>query len=145
VGERRAVARPFQQVVEEVAQQTVRSGGSVSVVVIRLGEGAFRPGAARRLATQIRSHLRAAEPAGALTDGELAAVLFDTNPDQARMVVNRLRALGSSIDDGEALASATVGVAHCAPGSVYDTPLIVAARQDALRSSDDASPSGRIQ
>jgi hypothetical protein len=144
-GERRAAARPFQQVVEEVAQQTLRSGNSVSVVVIRLGGGEFRPGAAHRLAAQIRSHLRATEPAGALTEGEIAAVLFDTNRDQARAVISRLRGLGSSLDEGEALASAAMGVAHCAAGSVYDVPLVLAAREDALRSANDVSSGGRIQ
>jgi hypothetical protein len=144
-GERRSAARPFQQVVEEVAQQTVRSGASVSVVVIRLGDAALRPGAAHRLAAQIRSHLRAAEPAGALTEGEIAAVLFDANPDQARAVMARLRALGASLDDGAALTSAAMGFAHCAPGSVYDTPLVPAARQDALRSRGDIPTGGRIQ
>jgi hypothetical protein len=144
-GERRSASRPFQQVVEEVAQQTLRSGNSVSVVLIRLGGGEFRPGAAHRLAAQIRAHLRAAEPAGALTEGEIAAVLFDTNRDQARAVITRLRGLGSSLDDGEALASAAMGVAHCAAGTVYDMPLILAAREDALRSANDASHRGRIQ
>jgi hypothetical protein len=145
VGERRAAARPFQQVVEELAQQTLRSGNSVSVVVIRLAGGEARPGAAHRLAAQIRAHLRAAEPAGALTDGEIAAVLLDTNRDQARAVISRLRGLGPSLDEGEALASAAMGVAHCAPGSVYDMPLVLAAREDALRSANDASPGGHIQ
>jgi hypothetical protein len=144
-GERRAAPRPFQQVVEEVAQQTIRSGGSVAVVLIRLGAAAFRPGAAHRLAAQIRTHLRAAEPAGALTEGEIAAVLFDTNPDQARAVIARLRRLGDSLDDGAALASAAMGLAHCAAGSVYDTPLIIAARQDALRSAGGSASGDRIQ
>jgi hypothetical protein len=145
VGERRAAARPFQQVVEELAQQTLRNGNSVSVVVIRLAGGEARPGAAHRLAAQIRAHLRAAEPAGALTDGEIAAVLLDTNRDQARAVISRLRGLGPTLDEGEALASAAMGVAHCAPGSVYDMPLVLAAREDALRSANDASPGGHIQ
>jgi hypothetical protein len=60
-------------------------------------------------------------------------VLFDTNPHQARAVVARLRRLGENLDEGAALTAATVGVAHCAAGSVYDTPLIIAARQNALR------------
>jgi len=145
VGERRLAPRPFQQVVEEVAEQTVRNGSSVSVVLIRLGGQESRPGAAHRLAAQIRSHLRAAEPAGALAEGEIAAVLFDANPDQARAVISRLRVLASTLDDGEALASAAMGVAHRAAGSVYDTPLVLAAREDALRSANDMSSRGRIQ
>jgi len=142
-GERRSTPRPFQQVVEEVAERTVRGGSSVSVLVIRLGAAAFRPGAAHRLASQIRSHLRADEPAGALAEGEIAAVLFDTNPNQARAVIARLRRLGENLDEGAALTAATMGVAHCAAGSVYDTPLILAARQDALRaeSGTDAGQS----
>ena len=144
-GERRSAPRPFQQVIEEVAEQVVRGGGSVSMLVIRLGATSFRPGAAHRLAAQIRAHLRAAEPAGALTDGEIAAVLFDTNPDQARAVMARLRRLAANLDDGDALASATMGLAHRAAGSVYDTPLIIAARQDALRRAADGAPGTRIQ
>jgi hypothetical protein len=89
--------------------------------------------------------LRAAEPAGALAEGEIAAVLFDANPDQARAVISRLRVLASTLDDGEALASAAMGVAHRAAGSVYDTPLVLAAREDALRSANDTSSRGRIQ
>ncbi|HWF84962.1 MAG TPA: hypothetical protein VG222_08955 [Vicinamibacterales bacterium] len=144
-GERRTAPRPFQQVVEEVAEHTIRSGGSVSVVVIRLGAAAFRPGAAHRLAAQIRSHLRAAEPAGALTEGEIAAVLFDTNPDQARAVIARLRRLGDNLEGGAALTSASMGLAYRAAGSVYDTPLILAARQDALRTEAGVEPGERIQ
>jgi hypothetical protein len=144
-GERRSTPRPFQQVVEEVAEHTVRSGASVSVVVIRLGAAAFRPGSAHRLAAQIRSHLRAAEPAGALTEGEIAAVLFDTTAEQARAVIARLRRLGENLDEGAALTSAAMGVAHLAAGSVYDTSLILAARQDALRSLGGADAGQRIQ
>jgi hypothetical protein len=142
---RPTLTQPFQQVVEELAQRTVRSGASVSVVVIRLGDGGLRPGAAHRLAEQIRSHLRAAEPAGALTDAEIAAVLVDTNPDQARAVIRRLRTLGATLDDGEALASAAMGVGHCAAGAAFPTSLILAARQDALRSGGSTSARGRTQ
>jgi hypothetical protein len=141
--ERRSVVRPFQQLVEEAVQNTIRSGASVSVVVIRLGE--VRPGLAHRLAAQIRAHLRAAEPAGALADGEIAAVLFDASADQARAVVNRLRNLGPSLEDGDALMTATMGIAHCAAGSTADMPLIVAARQDALRSASHDSRRGQLQ
>jgi hypothetical protein len=141
--ERRAVARPYHQVVEEIVRQTVRSGSGVSVLVIRLA-GVREPGIAHRLAAQIRSHLRAAEPAGALGDEEIAAVLFDANPDQARAVVSRLRALGPTLDDGDALMSAAMGVAYCAAGSVHDTPLLDVARQDALRSRS-APSRGRVQ
>jgi hypothetical protein len=144
-GDRRQVTRSFEQVIEEVTSQTLRSGGSVSVVVIRLAASGARPGAAHRLAAQIRSHLRAAEPAGALTDAEIAAVLFDANADQARAVMARLRGLGASLDDGEALASAAMGVAHCGAGAPCDTSLIVAAREDALRSGRANSSLGRLQ
>jgi hypothetical protein len=144
-GERRSSPRPFQQVVEEVAEHAVRSGGSVSVVVIRLGAAAFRPGAAHRLAAQLRAHLRASEPAGALAEGEIAALLFDTTPEQARAVISRLRRLAESLDEGEALASATMGLAHSAAGSVYDVPLVLAARQDALRTGAGIASSERIQ
>jgi hypothetical protein len=132
-------------VVEEVAEHAVRSGGSVSVVVIRLGAAAFRPGAAHRLAAQIRAHLRASEPAGALAEGEIAALLFDTTPEQARAVISRIRRLGESLDEGEALASAAMGLAHSAAGSVYDVPLVLAARQDALRTGAGIASSERIQ
>jgi hypothetical protein len=131
--ERRSIARPFQQIAEEIAQRTVRNGGSVSVVVIRLRDGDIAPGAAHRIAAQIRPHLRAAEPAGALDDGEIAALLFDANPDQARAVIARFRRIGGTFEEGEALASAAMGVAHMAAGSAYDAPLIAAARKDALR------------
>lgn len=143
--ERRAVARPFHQVVEDVVQRTVRNGASVAVVVIRLAGGEVRPGVTHRLAAQIRSHLRAAEPAGALGEGEIAAVLFDANPDQARAVASRLRRLGSTLEDGEALESAAMGIAYCAAGSDCETPLVLAARQDAIRSTRKRSDVGRIQ
>jgi hypothetical protein len=144
--ERRASPRPFQELAEELAEHTVRRGGNVSVLVIRMPADAFRRGTTSRLAAQLRSHLRAAEPAGALTDREIAAVLVDTNPDQARAVIARLRRLAAHLDEGAALASAAMGVAHREGGSPYDSPLVIAARQDALRrqgaTSFDSSSSG---
>jgi len=60
-------------------------------------------------------------------------------------VIRRLRTLGSTVDDGEALASAAMGVGHCAAGAAFPTSLILAARQDALRSGGSTSARGRTQ
>jgi len=143
--ERRASPRPFEQTVERAAAHAVEQGDSVSVVVIRLAEAMFRPGLTQRLAAQIRTHLRAAEPAGALTEGEIAALLFDTGPDQARAVVARLRRIAHTLDEGDTLASATMGVAWRAGGTAYDTPLVAAARKNALERAAGSAESVRIQ
>jgi GGDEF domain-containing protein len=131
--------------VERAAARAVQQGDSVSVVVIRLAEAMFRPGLTQRLAAQIRAHLRAAEPAGALTEGEIAALLFDTGPDQARAVIARLRRIANTLDEGATLASATMGVAWRSGGTAYETPLVAAARENALERVAGSADSPRLQ
>lgn len=143
--ERRAAPRPFEQVVERAAAHAVDHGDNVAVLVIRLDEAMFRPGLTQRLAAQIRTHLRAAEPAGALTEGEIAALLFGTGPDEARAVVARLRKLAPSLDEGASLTTAAVGVAWRTGGTPYDTPLVAAARRNALDRAWASTDSARIQ
>jgi hypothetical protein len=132
LSERRAALRPFDAVVQQMTSDAARRGSRIAVLVIRLRDDAVLPGTAGRLAARIRPYLRAAEPAGAVTDREIATVLFDATAQQAEAVVERLRRLGHAQDDERAgLATAAFGVAHAEPGGEPDIPLLTAARNDA--------------
>jgi GGDEF domain-containing protein len=128
--ERRAVSRPFEEVLDHAASQSAAQGVTVSVVVLQLPEGGRRADLTQRLASRIRPNLRAGEPVGALTDGEIGMLLYDCAPDVVPAVLSRLRDSIGSGDGGATLESAAVGVAHCPPGS---TPhqLVRAARAEA--------------
>ena len=130
--ERRAVSRPFEEVLEQAASQSAAQGATVSVVVIRTPDADQQPDLARRLATEIRSNLRAGEPVGVLGSGEIGLLLYDCTPDSARTVVDRLSGtIGATID---ALAKASVGIASCAPGAATGQ-FVQAAREEARASS----------
>lgn len=139
--ERRSSPRSFEQMMEEVAAEAIDRGWSVAVVVIRIEQGVFHPGLTHRLAGQIRAHLRAAEPAGALTDMEIAALLFDPKPEEVPAVIARLKRLGPSLADGEVLASASMGFAHRSAGAPHEVSVVAAARREAAKKG--ASPSAR--
>ena len=91
-----------------------------------------------RLGAQVKAQLRAAEPAGALADGEVAALLYETTPAQATAVVARLRQAISAGAEGEALRAATIETAYCAAGTKYDASLLTAVREKAA-----GRPAGR--
>jgi hypothetical protein len=127
--ERRAAARSFGETLNRVAAQASESGSSVSVLVIRLMDPDLPPGLAHSLAARVKSHLRAPEPAGALADGEVAALLYDTTPTQAGAVVARLRQVIETGAEGEALRSASIEIAHCPAGAPFE-PLLSPATRD---------------
>ena len=128
---RRAVSRPFEDILEQAAAQAAAQGGNASVVVIQMAPPALHPSQAHRMAGQIRAHLRAGEPVGVVGGGEIGLLLYDCTPDVARTVVKRLRHELGRLEDGRALAAAAVGISHCRPGSTTAARLVRAAREDA--------------
>jgi hypothetical protein len=128
--ERRAVNRSFEEVLEQTASQSTAQGVYVSVVVIRPPDG--QPDLARRLAAPLRGNLRAGEPVGLLSADEVGVLLYDCTAEAARSVMGRLRHVLEP-QAGDLLASATVGIADCAPG-IAASQLVRSARQNAIRS-----------
>jgi hypothetical protein len=83
IKDRRAGRHRFQDVVERLAEQTVRRGGSVSVVVMAASEARFRPEGLRKWVTDIRGRLREADLVGTLTESEIAILLSETTAAEA--------------------------------------------------------------
>ena len=130
--ERRAVVRPFAEVIEHAGAQAVKRGTSVAVFVIRVAEETFRPGLTHRWAAKIRTQLRAAEIVGALNEQEIAVLLYDIDSEQSRSVADRLRqVLESGVGDDQ-LQLPLIGVAHYEAGSLWDRSAVALARENAL-------------
>jgi hypothetical protein len=130
--ERRAVIRPFAEVIEHAGAQAVKRGTSVSVLVIRIGEETFRPGLTHRWAARIRTHLRAAEVVGALNEQEIGVLLYDIDSEQSRSVAGRLHHVLESDRGDDQLQAPLIGVAHYEAGSAWERSAVTAAREDAL-------------
>jgi hypothetical protein len=133
--ERRVAARAFGESFDDVAAHATALGTGVSVLVIRLADTLFNPGLTHDVAAWVKSHLRALETAGTLTDGEVAALLYDTTLEQASAVVARLRRIADLGDVGEALRSASIEVAYCPPGVPYQPAVLAVARERAAHRS----------
>jgi hypothetical protein len=133
--ERRAAARTFDDTLDDVAAHATALGTGVSVLVIRLADTLFSPRLTHDVAAWVKSHLRALETAGTLTEGEVAALLYDTTPEQASAVVARLRRVANEGDVGDALRSAAIEVAHCPPGVAYRPSVLAVARERAAHRS----------
>jgi len=133
--ERRAVSRAFNEMLGDVASHATALGTGVSVVVIRLPDALFNPRLSHEVAAWVKSHLRVLETAGVLTEGEVAALLYDTTPEQANAVVARLRRVANEGEIGGALRSASIEVAYCPPGTPYRPDLLNVARERAAHRS----------
>jgi len=128
--ERRAVSRPFEDILEQVASQSTAQGATISVVVIQTGDVEQSPDLVQRLAAHIRPNLRAGEPVGVLGGREIGLLLYDCTAEVARRVVVRLRDALANLENGSALAKAAIGVADGTPGTVSRS-LVRAARENA--------------
>ena len=134
--ERRSTSRAFNDMLGDVASHATALGTAVSVVVIRLPGTLINPRLTHDVAAWVKSHLRVLETAGVLTEGEVAALLYDATLEQANAVVARLLRVANEGDVGGALRSASIEVAYCPPGTPYRPDILTVARERAaLRSS----------
>ncbi len=126
--ERRAVARPFQDVLDGTVRRTLQDGLDVAVMVILASQAAFYPGLLQKWVMAVRGQLRASDMAGALSDREIGVLLAGAQSDAAATVVSRLRqSLGT---EGDAPA-VVIGLASRPRGSSPEGSLVGAAREDA--------------
>jgi len=131
--DRRVTRHRFEDVIQRMAEQTVRQGATVSVVVMAASEAAFQPGLLREWVADIRGQLRATDLVGPVTDSEIAVLLAEATADDAASVVERLRThLGSA--RGARLPS-SIGVATRSAGWSAGESVVNAAREDARQHS----------
>ena len=128
--DRRASGQRFEVIIQRMAEQTVRNGASVSVVVMAAAEAAFQPGLLREWVADIRGQLRSSDLVGPLTESEIAVLLSEATAADASAVVERLRSHWSTARSG-ALLPSSVGVATRSVGWPADESVVGAAREDA--------------
>jgi GGDEF domain-containing protein len=129
--ERRAVRQRFEDVIERMAEQTVRHGASVSVVVMTAAEAHFEPDLLRRCVTDIRAQLRDSDMVGTLTPGEIAVLLSETTAADAHTVIRRLRDHVHA--EGGGFPAFSIGVVTRSADWPANKSVVDAAREDARR------------
>jgi hypothetical protein len=131
--ERRAARQRFEDVIERMAEQTVRHGATVSVLVMTAAaEAQFAPDWMRRCVTDIRAQLRDSDMVGTLTPREIAILLSETTAADADAVIQRLRDR-VHIAEGGGLAPFSIGVVTRSAAWPADKSVVNAAREDARR------------
>jgi GGDEF domain-containing protein len=129
--DRRGVLRRFDEVIERAASRAIEDGGSVSLLLFRIGDAAVRAQAIRRWVADIRGQLRSSDLAGLVSENEVAVLLADTSSDHAAIVMTRLR---RQLDDSEStfgLIPAAVGLASYNAERPVAGSVLHAARADA--------------
>lgn len=134
-GDRRAVKRSFDDLLERTARDAVQSGVPVTAVVIGFGDAAIRPDAMQARVVSLREHLRGGDLVGRLDAGDVGVLLQDTAGSQAGALISRLRRLLER--DGVPLAQVVIGMASRNPGESVTGALAQEARQRAREASDN--------
>jgi len=127
--ERRAAPRGFEEVVERSAREALERGTPVAVVVLLIRDAASLPGATQRWVADIRAQMRASDLAGMFGEGEIGLLMHDTEAEQAKGIVDRLRLVVGDDPGGESIL---VGVASRKPGQGTVENIVHDARADAL-------------
>jgi len=138
--ERRAAAPVFERLLDGFAAQAIQAGVPVTAAVISADAAVSHPGAIHDWVSALRSHLRAPDLVGRLSEREIGVLLHDTAPPQAATVIARLQLLVAG-DDRQPLPT-TIGFASRAPGSPGAESLISVARADATRRSASSEYGG---
>jgi len=126
--DRRDALHRFDEVVESVAEQTVRHGSPAAVVVIAVADAVFRPGLLDRWVGEIKGLLRASDLTGILTEREIGVLLLDADAGDAAAVVTRVcRHLKSDVDVAE-LPGTFIGLASREAGAAAGESILDAAR-----------------
>lgn len=129
VGERRAAARSYDEVLERFAQQAVDSGVPVTAVVLSFGDAVFKPGITQTRVGKLRELVRAGDLVGRLGEGEIGMLLHNTPGGQARSVAARLRQVLLTAGDVASPVPVSVGFASRGPGEPPAGPLAQEARK----------------
>jgi hypothetical protein len=140
-GERRSVARSFDQVVERYASTAVAGYGDVSMIVVSSRDAASARDIAAERVGHIRPQLRAADLAGRLISGEIGILLPDTSMSGARKVAERIRHLMTSDAAVGRYGNVAIGVACCPAGSSPEQSLLGEARAATI---EDAASSEAV-
>jgi len=128
-GDRRAVQRSFDDVLERAARDAVQSGIPVTAVVIEFGDALVRPELAQARVVRLREHLRGGDLVGRLSAGDVGVLLQDAASAQAEAALARVRRLLER--DGVSLAQVVIGTASRHPGDPLTGVLAEEARQKA--------------
>jgi hypothetical protein len=131
--ERRTENRGFDQVLDRVAVRNVADGLDVVVLVVVTPAAVSRPGLLHKWVAEIRGHLRASDLTGALSDREMGILLSGTTVDHLAVVRARILRRVALLDTAGGASPVSIGVASSSAGSVIETSLVDAARQDAAR------------
>jgi len=127
LGDRRASARSFDDVLERAARDAVQSGIPVTAVVIAFGDAVLRPDEAQARVTRLREHLRGGDLVGRLSHGDVGVLLQDAAAGQAGAAIARVQRLLER--DGVPLAQVVIGAASRSPGEPLTGTLADEARQ----------------
>jgi PleD family two-component response regulator len=99
------------------------------VVVLLIRDAVSMPGSTKRWVAEIRAQMRASDLAGMLGEGEIGLLMHDTEAEQAKGIVERLR---NAVGDEPGSESILVGVASQKPGQGTVDSIVHDARADAL-------------
>ena len=127
--ERRAAPRGFHEVLQRSAREALDRGTSIAVVVLLIRDAVSMPGATQRWVAEIRAQMRASDLAGMLGEGEIGLLMHDTEAEQAKGIVERLRNVVGDEPGGESIL---VGVSSQKPGQGTVDSIVHDARADAL-------------
>jgi len=126
--ERRAAPREFLEVLKRSAREALARGMPVAMVVLLIRDAASMPGSMQRWVADLRAQMRASDLAGMLDEGEIGLLMHDTDAEQAKAIVERLRTVVGGEPGNESIL---VGVASQKPGQGTVDRIVHDARADA--------------
>jgi hypothetical protein len=126
--ERRAAPREFLEVLKRSAREALARGTPVAMVVLLIRDAASMPGSMQRWVADLRAQMRASDLAGMLDEGEIGLLMHDTDAEQAKAIVERLRTVVGGEPGNESIL---VGVASQKPGQGTVDRIVHDARADA--------------
>jgi len=131
-GERRGVARSFDQIVDRYARESHDTRDAASLILISAGDAGLSIDVTHAWIKRLRPQLRPTDLAGRLASGELGILLLQTPSAGAHVVARRLsRVLSAALlDDSEGVR---IGVASQLADTVGAGSLIERARLQATR------------
>jgi hypothetical protein len=127
--ERRAAPGEFLEVLKRSARESLDRGTPVAMVVLLIRDATSMPGSTQRWVADLRAQMRASDLAGMLDEGEIGLLMHDTDAEQAKTIVERLRSVVGGEPGNESIL---VGVASQKPGHGTVDRIVDDARADAL-------------
>jgi hypothetical protein len=136
-GERRLLARSFEEILLQMARHTLESGVPVTTVVFSFRDPLFGAAEVQTRISRIREQVRPADIVGRLAAGEIGMLLYGTAAERARIVVDRVGHVLDTADDMWSPVPMSVGFASRSPGEPGAETLIKESRDMASRDDDD--------